>query len=946
MKSRNTIRDAVRFALTAGVAASVAQAPAAFGADDDAARLDRVEVTGTRIKRLDIEGPSPVTVISREDIEASGDLSVADVLRDSTFNSFGSFAESSGYTAQSQATVSLRGCGSNRSLVLLDGRRVAGSGVIDGGQTQNLNIIPLAAVERIEVLQDGASAIYGTDAICGVVNVILRKDYEGINMGVGYAESSWGEPTESSAHIVGGMSGGSGNITFTLDHQERGMFFDADRPWSQTGLSVFGYPPSMASWDPDTSLTVINPSVTTTITSAFADPRCPASLGAATDGLGNPNTFPNSINTLFGFCQYNYASQAATQASLKRDSLMLNSSYEINQNMTFFTRVTVSHTESFGRYAPAPNTFFPTMGAANPNNYTNTALHTTTSTNQADIDYANYLAGLFANSQYSNPNQAAICSNTSLTCPYTANGAYNGPFNLTLYIRMVPNGPRDSNTTDRLMDILVGVEGYSDWFGGADWEVAYAHSRATMDAIGAGYGINSLLQAAIDGGSYSPFVPIDPQGSGGLGDTLPFAHTIINHAETVRKTLDADISFDLFEMSNGPVSFLVGSEYTEESFTNDNDAQSVAGNVFGTAGGNSAGKRHYYSVFSEMVLPVLDTVEVDLALRYDDYQGFGDTVNPKIAVSWRPMDNLLFRASYGTGFRAPDLFILNQLPQQSFPGAIDTTNCDTGDVFSCTSRQYEVLFLANPALGPEESTNWSAGVVWNATDSLTLGLQYYNIKLDNQISSVTLGQMLVLEDLGLVPTELNTRTGTDDTDPTARVVRDPVSNRITLVVAPSLNLSGFKTSGWDFSLDYGFGVGDIGEFDLAVRYTLVNEFLTEFLPGSGFIENLGFGLPDARATVGLNWALGDFGANFSMNHIGSSTSITVGGPVTLDSYTTFDLQFTYETSWDGKFTIGARNLFAEDPPVDATGSIGHPNWSRFLHDALGRMTYVRYEQNL
>jgi iron complex outermembrane recepter protein len=932
MKSRNTIRDAVRFALTAGVAASVAQAPAAFGADDDAARLDRVEVTGSRIKRLDIEGPSPVTVITREDIEASGDISVADVLRESTFNSFGSFAESSGFTAQSQATISLRGVGANRTLVLLDGRRMAGSAILDGGQTANLNVIPIAAVERIEILRDGASAIYGTDAIGGVVNIILRHDYEGMRVSASYGESSWGEPNESSAAIVGGISGGSGNITFALDHQERGMFFDSDRPWSTQGISAFGFPGTMSAFSSGGG-TVINPDPSSEFVAGnggfwFPDPRCPANLGDSTE-------FPNSGSSLTipGFCNFNYASFSATQASLKRDSLMMTSTYEINQDLSFFTRVTISNTESFGRYAPAPNTFFPTVAASNPNNPSN----------------PNH--PLFANSQFNNTTQSAYCTASGYACPYDGNGVYQGPFDLSLFIRMVPNGPRDAVAQDRLMDILFGVDGYVDWFGGAEYTMAYGHSRNRFDNIGTGYGIHSLLQNAIDAGTYSPFAPIDPQGSGGLGDSAPFAHTTINDSESVRETVDAQLSFDLFEMSNGPVGFVVGAEYTEESFASLNDAQSVAGNVFGTAGGNSQGSRHFYSVYSEVVLPILDNLEVDIALRYDNYQGFGDTVNPKIAVAYRPMDNLLLRMSWGTGFRAPDLFILNQVPTQSFPGAIDVLACNlnpsqTGAGQVCSNTQYETLYLSDPNLSPEESENFSAGAVWNPIDSLEIGLQWYNIELTNQIANISLQQLLNLEAAGSALVNTVTTTGNCDRSITsATIQRDTGTNRIVCANAPAVNLSGFKTSGWDLDITYRFGIGDVGEFEVFGTFAYITRFDTEVFVGDGFGDALGFSAPDFRANAGVNWALGDHAVTLLVNHIAASNPI--GFPnVVLDSYTTWDLQYSWATPWDGKITVGARNLFAEDPPIDTTGQIGHPQWSRFLHDALGRVPYIRYEQDL
>lgn len=184
--NRNLLSEAVRFGLAAGAVGLIGTvaAPAYAQQGEQATELDRIEVTGSRIKRAEIEGPSPITVIDRADIDVSGELSVADFLRNNVYNSFGSTRESSGSATGSQATINLRGIGSVYTLVLLDGRRMTSSPTLSGG-AQNINLIPMAAVERIEILREGAGAIYGSDAIGGVVNVILRKDYEGLVMSAG-----------------------------------------------------------------------------------------------------------------------------------------------------------------------------------------------------------------------------------------------------------------------------------------------------------------------------------------------------------------------------------------------------------------------------------------------------------------------------------------------------------------------------------------------------------------------------------------------------------------------------------------------------------------------------------------------------------------------------------------------------------------------------------------
>ena len=211
MSNFNQLSGAIRFALLAGAASTFAIAPAfAQEQEEEATTLDAIEVTGSRIKRADVEGALPVTVINRADIDTSGKVSVAELLQSSTFNSFGSFVPSSGSSAQSFSEISLRGLGGGRTLILIDGRRAPTSP--QAGEGQDLNSIPLAAVERIEILSDGASAIYGADAIGGVVNIITRKDYNGAEFTYGFSNPSYegGETEEGS--VIFGTSGDRGRM--------------------------------------------------------------------------------------------------------------------------------------------------------------------------------------------------------------------------------------------------------------------------------------------------------------------------------------------------------------------------------------------------------------------------------------------------------------------------------------------------------------------------------------------------------------------------------------------------------------------------------------------------------------------------------------------------------------------------------------------------------------
>ena len=242
MTNLKKLSGAIQFALFASAASLVSGNAVAQEAtsETEATTLDRVEVTGSRLKRAEIEGAVPVVVIDRAQIDASGDVSVADVLRDSTFASFGNFRPQSGSSAQSLATIDLRGIGSGRTLVLVDGRR-APTNPMSASSGTDLNAIPLAAVERIEILSDGASAIYGSDAIGGVVNIILRKDFNGAELryGIGQTKVQGGDLEDAS--VVFGVSSDRGSLIGGASTASRGMVFTRDQIGGGTrGISIYG----------------------------------------------------------------------------------------------------------------------------------------------------------------------------------------------------------------------------------------------------------------------------------------------------------------------------------------------------------------------------------------------------------------------------------------------------------------------------------------------------------------------------------------------------------------------------------------------------------------------------------------------------------------------------------------------------------------------------------
>ncbi|MEE8156765.1 MAG: TonB-dependent receptor [Gammaproteobacteria bacterium] len=921
MSKRNPVREAVSVALTGGVAAVLSGvSTTALAQDSDVLEQPRQTVTGSRILRATTETSSPVTTITRDDIEAGGEVSIAEVLRRVSANTFGSFREVSGVSGgtQGNSAINLRGLGSDHTLVLLDGRRfapTAAAGFFSGSGAQaNLNLLPFAAVERIEILRDGASAIYGADAVAGVINIILRKDFEGVSATVHVGRPTQEGGDEEQASLVGGVSSARGNITFSVDHSRKSSISNGDRTFSAIGLSAFGFPGSLFAYTPDMSPG--GPFGTRGI-GTQPDPRCPASLGS------DPN-FPDSAVDASGtVCQFNYAATSHNEARIKRQSVFVNGNFEIGNDLTLFTRAIVSQNESFGRYAPTPHVggvpFLPTMAATNPNNPT------------VGQSFLLPDLGLDANGN---------------TITLTTSTTYNGPFDLSIFYRNIPGGFRDTTVDDDMLDLLAGVQGSVDLFGGAEWEVALQHSRTKARETNTGLGSRVGLQQAIDDSTFDVF--------GVNGPTSPaVAATFLvdgfSDNESVLVAGDASITFDLGELPSGPVSWAWGIEYQDLEFTSDFDAISNQGNIDGSSGGVDVhGERAVFSAFGEALIPVLSNLELDLALRYDSYNDFGNETSPKVGVAYRPIESVLLRGTYGEGFRAPDMSQLYGPQAQSFNNAVDTLGCtnigdSNGDGIPdntqdpslfpaghpCVSTQYNNLTGGNPLLEAETSESWGAGFVWSPTADITLGADYYAIETTDQIAPVPLQTILDREAMG---------------DPffSALVTRNP-AGKLVNIVRTNQNISGVDTQGVDIEGSWNFGFDTVGDFKAMVSWTHILEWDFSALPGDPFARLVGQFQADDRAVAGLGWQRGDFTGQLNWNYISTVTD-ALGSMHS--AWNTFDLQFGWATPWQGKVVVGARNVTNEDPPFNPASAFGHPFYLNTFHDVYGRIPYVRYEQDL
>lgn len=852
MSNINQLSSAIKFALFVGASASLATA-SAFAQDaatkDETVTTQTVQVTGSRIKRVGAEDATPVTVITREEIDRSGDTSVADVLRNSTFSSAGNFRPQSGSSAQALADIDLRGIGSNRTLVLIDGRRAPKAPF--SGQSADLNAIPLAAVERIEILSDGASAIYGSDAIGGVVNVILRKDFNGAEFKYGISQPTLkgGETTEASA--VFGISGDRGSMMAGVSYNDREIIFTRDRPWGATpGASTFSN-----TWR-----------------------RVSAVTGGPTGARQNIPGFtcnqPGFYFNALGLCVYNFNLQAADEAAIGNKSLFARGDYEINDNWTAYMSASVSRVSSFGRYAPTPVELFVPDGTPN------------------DI-------------------------NPVVDNPLTPNIDEGG---MWVRHRFAAGGNRDNNTDANVYDFLTGFKGT---IGGVDFDGGIRRNEYKYFENGNGYVVIPLLEAAVNSGAYDLLDPFsNPQ------DVLNSVKTTTARISTwSTREFFASASFDVFSMGTGSAAMAVGAEYRTEEYADLYDSLSSSGVVAGSAGNSAFGGRTISSAYAELLLPFTSSFDITLAGRFDKYSDYGNDFAPKVAMRWQPLENLVFRASYGEGFAAPTLDILTQQPAFSADPVFDVQTCiaDGNLPATCNSAagvelQIDGLVIANPNLSSEQSKQYALGAAWDATDWLNMSLDYNNIEITDRIVQFS-AQTLIDRDLdpslGPIPPGLG-------------VTRDPITGGIIQVIRGAANEGDLKTDSFDLNVRTNFDFDAWGKLQNQLSVSHVRSYTID--GGANLVKTQG--LPQQRAVLQNVWTKGDVSVAWNLNYIGKQD--------TNYSVTTHDLQFVWNAPWDGKVAVGVNNIENQLPQL--VNANGRP-FNFALYDAYGRQYYLRYTQS-
>ena len=899
--------------------------------------LDRVEITGSSIKRIDVEGALPVQTISKDEISKGGFTSTEQLLQSITAaSSMGGTANATGAGSSTYglATVSLRGLGEERTLVLVNGRRLAifaGAGVA----AVNVNVIPLAAVERVEVLKDGASGVYGSDAIAGVVNFILSKDYQGFEL-----NASTGTPTRSgggqnhSVSVVGGfgnLQSDRFNVTFSASLEKDFPIFAKDRAYAATG-NQFPYIVAGATGqgnieggiDPVTGV------------------RVPGFGGSPGTGFGNPlatqgrcgeiNMFLNPTLTTKGTPYCTFDSNAFVGLTPKRDlvNLTANGAFKASDSLELFGDVMYSKSEVTQKFQPSPvrRSFLLTDGLFAQNNVVPALILQPTNPNY--VIAQQYLQQIVADTtlaQQVRDDAAALL---------TANSP------LAITARVFDFGLRTSKDKAEQSRFVAGGRGNAF---GLDYEVAFSHNEAkTSGTVPDGY-FSQLRYAQVVSSPTSDWNPWSLTQSPQFNQALAAANAKYTggtlEAKSTSDGLDAKITGELGKMAGGPVQYAVGSQYREERYKTTPSEALGTGDIAGLGGATAPvdKKRKIASLFAELNMPITRTLEGNLATRADKYSIVGDTFNYKAALRWTPSKTWLVRASAGTSFRAPSLIDLYT------PETLGTSEQFDDPGTGETDLQVNALNGGKSTLKPEKANQETIGFVFQPTPSFSAGFDLFNVRIKDYIQTPS-AQLIVSR----------FRAG----DPAYQsLVQLDASGSVEQIDQKLSNTGGATARGIDVDLRYRENVGD-GRLNVNLFGTYMIKF-DETTPSGAVSHKVGTivdptGAPVSGADAG--------GVVLRWKHVLSGTYTTGPWAMTLTqnfasgyeagrnaidndrnfipSFATYDANVTYTGVKNLRLAVGVRNLFDKDPPGVFTPASNQfqAGYDITQYDPRGRFIYV------
>ncbi len=995
--NRNPLYQSVRFALGTGAIAGLALSGQAFAQDDDAAELERIETTGSRLSQVDIEGASPVTSIDREDIERIGLTDLADVIRQLPSIGGSPLSTSTNNGGSGATLVDIRGLGSVRTLVLINGKRD-----ITGGDFSN---IPIALVERIDVLKEGAAAIYGADAVAGVINIITRRDFEGAELQAQYGASFELDDNIASATNLNpaftGTDGTVKRVAFTFGgNTERGNFvagieFNEQSPVYQGQIGGDIGPQFQNVINVADQAGFINDGFPGCLStgSCNANGGSSASLGGFFNPVDDPNAgaFTRDLQTgeirpfnAAGGDLYNFAPVNFIQTPFERTSVFFQGDYELFDGLEAYVEARYNNRQSEQELAPNPlfliqNIFDPTV--------------------PLDNDPALPLAGQFG---------------------IPSNNAFN-PFGLpvTDLRRRVAESRRRFEQEENIIQINSGLRGdFGDFAPTWSWDVSWNWGREReantdfgqlvganfLQAIGPSFfDENGVATCGTPGAAIAGCVPLNLFGGFGsiTQEQLDFIEFELNDSiETQLQVFNATIKGDVFELPAGPLSTAFGYEFRKQELDAIPDSGKATNSVTGNVFGRTTGEFDVDSLFIEVNIPLLSGVpgaellEIGGGFRYDDYSTIGDTGNFQGSLRWQPFRGFLVRGSFAEVFREPTIGNLFSPQGDSFPSFLDIcrssasvasnpTNSfaalsaaeqarcvQTGAIvtgmdangqpftFDQTNAQPRSRVGGNPNVGPESGETYTVGIAFSPDflPGFSFTADYWDVSLDNAIAGGGIAAQTVIA--------LCVQGGQDAF--CNDITRQSFGNvgEVAQIESLATNIGGESASGIDFGFNYNFNTG-FGLFDARLLVTWLDE-RTSFVFGDSLASQ---GLPDDTINVSgqfddrnglteaiypewkglftLDWSLGDFGASVNVEYLDSVTEDlnqgigqAPGGPINnIPAEWYVDLTARYNFAWGTEISGGITNIFDSDPPFITRGF--NANTDVDTYRLLGRSWFAR-----
>lgn len=937
-------------ALAQTPAPTVSPTAPAPAAKPPAAKTEKIEVTGSSVKRVSDEGALPIQIITREEIEQTGLSSIDQIVDRLAANVAANtnqvtnnavFGSDGDKTLGGANFANLRGLGPTGTLVLLNGRRVSTHGM--SGGSVDLNAIPMDAIDRIEVLKDGASAIYGTDAIGGVINFITRKDYEGAAIRLNYSRPS---ASDAGARQRFSVTAGMGKLerdgwnlmgSFTVDDNK--ILRGTDRPWASGYQPDRGLTPDSTSAmhaniiaSAGTALGTAGTVVGATDTTRYTNLNLLAIQGRCEQIPGQVPLAPNITTwNLFGYTQANsryrctrdYGRNYMLSPPQEAMNALLRGTINLSGTDRLALEVVTSKVTNRGEYSPVQ-----ISSSGNP-----------VMNLRPDSPYYLNMQTLVGAAQF----------NPTLPIAYRVNMLND------LGLRI-----RENETTNlRVQSTVDGVVGKYDYTVG----LGYGNSKSTATLIN-GFPNTKKWVDLLASGRYNPFIL---PGQTQTADVIAAFEAMqmrgkIYDGETNVIQADATISGSLGQFMAGDVMFAAGLNARREGYEfsgatgfNCNDSASAAtlannnnaSLTFGCPGNSSSPKlsRTIKAVFGELVVTPFKSFEVTLQVRYDDYESIGGTTNPKVALRWQPVENLVVRASANTGFRAPTIQQLKQGVVESVltgqfrdPVLCANINSPT-DATQCARLSTPFRSGGNPNLKPEESEQASVGFVFAPAKNVQVFADYWQVELTDRIRALSVSEMISNYDLF-----------------SANFVRDPSTRVVQYIQAGFVNAAGSKTKGLDFGANYQFAAFG-GRVSTSFTGTKMLSHKEQILATAPLIEYVG---KWNNTTIYLPWRL-----NASVGYRTGPWNVTLSGiyrdsyedqnrgptaqgganytttePFTrrVSSYSTFNLFGTYSGFKGVTINGGVSNLLDKDPPftwhnVDSAAGAG---WDPRVADPRGR----------